>query len=167
MRTSENFVCGGQILVARESLGWRNSNLFCRPPLVLIKDVRICQWRVLLSPLTPFRVDNPVIPGRSFWVSLLNIYLFFLFCGTRAPQWARAASYTRYLDHTQRPSRVSRTPLDELSARRRDLYLTTHNPHNNHPCPRWDSDPPSQQPSSRSPTQSLDRAASGIGLLCS
>ena len=25
---------------------------------------------------------------------------------------------------------VGRTPLDELSARRRDLYLTTHNTHN-------------------------------------
>ena len=30
-----------------------------------------------------------------------------------------------FLDHTQRRSTVGRTPLDELSARRRDLYLTT------------------------------------------
>ena len=30
------------------------------------------------------------------------------------------------LDHTQRRSTVGRTPLDEWSARRRDLYLTTH-----------------------------------------
>ena len=35
-----------------------------------------------------------------------------------------------FLDHTQRRSTVGRTPLDELSARRRDLYLTTHNAHN-------------------------------------
>ena len=35
-----------------------------------------------------------------------------------------------FLDHTQRRSTVGRTPLDEWSARRRDLYLTTHDNHN-------------------------------------
>ena len=35
-----------------------------------------------------------------------------------------------FLDHTQRRSTVGRTPLDEWSARRRDLCLTTHNTHN-------------------------------------
>ena len=35
-----------------------------------------------------------------------------------------------FLDHTQRRITVGRTPLDERSARRRDLYLTTHNTHN-------------------------------------
>ena len=30
-------------------------------------------------------------------------------------------------DHTQRRATVGRTPLDEWSSRRRDLYLTTHN----------------------------------------
>ena len=35
-----------------------------------------------------------------------------------------------FLDHTQRRSTVDRTPLDEWSARRRDLYLTTHDTHN-------------------------------------
>jgi len=34
------------------------------------------------------------------------------------------------LDHTQRHTTVCRTPLDERSARRRDLYLTTHDTHN-------------------------------------
>ena len=33
-------------------------------------------------------------------------------------------------DHTQRRTTVGRTPLDEWSARRRDLYLTTHDTHN-------------------------------------
>jgi len=35
-----------------------------------------------------------------------------------------------FLDHTQRRSTVGRTPLNEWSARRRDLYLTTHDTHN-------------------------------------
>ena len=39
-----------------------------------------------------------------------------------------------FLDHT-RHTTVGRTLLDEWSARRRDLYLTTHNNHNKHPCP--------------------------------
>ena len=33
------------------------------------------------------------------------------------------------LDHT-RHTTIGRTPLDELSARRTDLYLTTHDTHN-------------------------------------
>jgi hypothetical protein len=50
------------------------------------------------------------------------------------PQWARAPSFTRFLDHTRRTT-VGRSPLDEWSARRRDIYLTTHNTHNRRPCP--------------------------------
>jgi len=47
-----------------------------------------------------------------------------------SPQLARAPSFTRFLDHTQRRTTVGRTPPDECSARRRDLYLTTYNTHN-------------------------------------
>ena len=113
--------------------------------------------------------------------------------------------FLMFLDHTQRRSTVGRTPLDEWSARRRDLYLTTHDTrnrqismppagfeptisagerptHNDAPqsvgllwtsdqlvaetstwqhttlatdkdrCPRWDSNPRSQQASGRRPT---------------
>ena len=38
--------------------------------------------------------------------------------------------FTRFLDHTQRRTTLGRTPLNEWSVRRRDLYLTTHNNHN-------------------------------------
>jgi len=38
--------------------------------------------------------------------------------------------FLMFLDHTQRRSTVGRTPLDERSAHRRDLYLTTHDTHN-------------------------------------
>ena len=47
-----------------------------------------------------------------------------------SPQWARASSFLRFLDHNQRRTTVGRTPLDEWPAHRRDLYLTTHNTHN-------------------------------------
>jgi hypothetical protein len=38
--------------------------------------------------------------------------------------------FLMFLDHTQRRTTVGRIPLDERSARRRDLYLTTHDVHN-------------------------------------
>ena len=77
-----------------------------------------------------------------------QIFFFLWLCG---PTWAMASSFLRFLDHTQRRITVGRTPLDAWSARRRDLYLTTHNT-DRHPCPRWDSNPQSQQASGRRPT---------------
>ena len=35
------------------------------------------------------------------------------FLGSTAPQWARASSFSRFLDHIQRLTTVGRTPLDE------------------------------------------------------
>ena len=54
-----------------------------------------------------------------------------------SPQWARASSFTRFLDHTQWRTTVGRTPLDEWSARRKVLYLKTHTTLTTviHPCP--------------------------------
>ena len=78
------------------------------------------------------------------------------------PQGALASSCTMFLDHTQRHTTVGRTPLDEWSARRRNLYLTTHTT-DRHPCPRWDSNPWSQQASGRRPTPYIARSL-GPGL---
>jgi hypothetical protein len=38
--------------------------------------------------------------------------------------------FLMFLDHTRQRSTVGRTPLDEWSAHRRDLYLTAHDTHN-------------------------------------
>jgi len=65
--------------------------------------------------------------------------------GATAPQWAMASSFTRFLDHTQRRITVGRTFLDEWSARRRNLYVTTYDTTDRHQYPRWDSNPQSQQ----------------------
>ena len=62
-----------------------------------------------------------------------------------------------FLDYTQRRATVGRTPLDDWSARRRDLYLTTHDTHNRQiSMPRWDSNPRSQQASGRRPLACRD-----------
>ena len=67
--------------------------------------------------------------------------------------------FTIALRHTT----VGRTPLDEWSALRRDLYLTTHNTHNRQTSmpPAWFE--PAIQASERPQTQALDRAAIGTG----
>ena len=51
-------------------------------------------------------------------------------CILQPSSGAIASSRTRLLDHTQRRATVSRTPLDEWSVRRRDLYLKIHNTRN-------------------------------------
>jgi len=57
------------------------------------------------------------------------IQILFVVSGATAPQWARDSSFRKFLYQTQRTA-VGRTPLDEWSALRGDLYLTTHNNHN-------------------------------------
>jgi len=47
-------------------------------------------------------------------------------CG---PTLVMASSFLRFVYHTQLRTTLGRTPLDEWSARSRDLYLTTHNSH--------------------------------------
>ena len=86
--------------------------------------------------------------------------IFFLF-GARAHQWARASSFTKFLDYTQRRATVCRTPLDEWSACRRDLYLTTHNTHNRQASMHPAGFEPTISAGERPKTYPLDRAATG------
>ena len=73
-------------------------------------------------------------------------------CILQPSSGAIASSRTSFLYHTQRRATVGRTPLDELSVRRRDPYLTTHNTHNKQTSmPQWDSKPRSQQANGHRP----------------
>ena len=80
-----------------------------------------------------------------------------------SPQWAMASSFTRFLDYTQRRATVGRTLLDKLSARRRDLYLKTHNTHNRQISMPPVGNEPTVSAGERPQTYALDRAASGTG----
>jgi hypothetical protein len=60
----------------------------------------------------------------------MSLHAGFVCFGRINPHWTRSSSFTKFLDHARRRSTVGRTPLGEWSARRRDLYLTTHNNHN-------------------------------------
>ena len=91
-----------------------------------------------------------------------RFYLFF-FLWSCGPRRAMASSFKRFLDHTQRRTTVSRTPLDEWSARRRDLYLTTHNTHNKQTSMPPAGFEPTISTGERPQTYVLDRAATGTG----
>jgi len=90
---------------------------------------------------------------------LKGLVLFFLWrCG---PKRTMASSLLRFLDHTQRRTTVGRTPLDELSARRRDLYLTAHNTYNRQTSMPPVGFEPTISAGERPQTYALDRAAMG------
>ena len=60
---------------------------------------------------------------------IFSIFQFFFFHGATAPSGTEASHYLGFtiaLRHTT----LGRTPLDEWSARRRDLYLTIYDTHN-------------------------------------
>ena len=79
------------------------------------------------------------------------------------PTRVMAFSFLRLLDHTQRRTTVGRTPLDEWSARRRDLYLTTHNTHNRQTSMPPVGFEPMISAGERPQTYALDCAATGTG----
>jgi len=81
--------------------------------------------------------------------------LFLLWrCG---PTRAMTSSFLRFLDHTKRRITVCRTPLDEWSVRRKDLYMTTLTTNIHVPGGIRTHD--------LSRRAAADRAATGIGFL--
>ena len=73
--------------------------------------------------------------------------------------------FLMFLDHTQQRTTVGRTPLDEWSARRRDLYLTTHDTHNRQTSIPPVGFEPKISACERPQAYALDRAATGTGTL--
>jgi len=60
----------------------------------------------------PLSVHRHVMGDLRLLTFKINKKLFVCFWRD-SPQWARASSFTRFLDHTQRRTAVGRTPLDE------------------------------------------------------
>ena len=86
------------------------------------------KWQICASEMhyTAPEYDCPVLIILTAIVSG-SMNNFFFFRGSAAQRGPMASSLLRFLDHTQLRITAGRTPLDEWSARRRDLYLTTHN----------------------------------------
>jgi hypothetical protein len=126
-------------------------------------------WQIknLCTPLNLSKKCGEIVKCVYIYIYVgVCVCFFFFFCfrGSAAQLRAIAFSYMRFLDHTQRRATVGRTPLDEWSARRRDLYLTTHNTHNRQtfmPPVRFE---PTVSAGERPQTYTLDRAATGTGI---
>jgi hypothetical protein len=71
-----------------------------------------------------------------------------------------ASSFTRFLDHTQRRTTIGMTPLEEWSAQRTDLYLTTHNRQTSMPPVGFE---PRMSAGERPQTYASDRTATATG----
>jgi len=101
--------------------------------------------------------------SRSCWRQCRVSELYFSSPDATAPGRSRPSRY-RGFKFTLRHTTFGRTPLDQWSARRRNLHLTTHNT-----VKRKTSIPPAGfEPvipaSERSQTHALDRAATGYRL---
>jgi hypothetical protein len=105
--------------------------------------------------------------------SSLSLSLSLFFNGSTAPCGPRPPHVSRLHDHTFRHTTLGRTPLDEGPARRRDIYLTTHNTYKRQTSMPPVGFEPTIPASKRPQTHALDSAATGIGyvycylLLCS
>ena len=122
-----------------------------------------------------FRVPIPMINTTGSSKTLVNVRQntrrntseFFFGGGgaglTAPPQWARASSLARFLDHIQRRNTVGRTSLDEWKARRGDLCLATHNSHDRQISMPTVGFEITISAGERQQTYALDHAATGPG----
>jgi hypothetical protein len=94
---------------------------------------------------------------------ILNLFRRF-FCGAATQRGLWPPHSWGFLADTQRRTTVGRTSLDEWSARRRDLYLTTHNTHNRQIYMPPVGFEPTISASEQPQTYALGRAATGTGI---
>jgi len=120
----------------------------------------------------PFGISSAGLPAT---ISLRQLIFFLIFhhggkslshgekpLGSTAPSGLGASHY-RGFTITDRHTTFGRNPLDEWSARRRDLYPTTATTHKRQLCPGGirTRNPNKQQPK----THAIDRAATVIGKI--
>jgi hypothetical protein len=122
--------------------------------------------------LVPWSRKSRAIPVLPLWVvrpvqsfSACTSVHFTLLLWRCDPMRVMASSVLRFIDHTQRRITVSRTPLDEWSARRRDFYLTTHNTHNGQTSMPPVGFEPTTSAGEWPQTYALDRAIAGTDIL--
>ena len=113
----------------------------------------------------------PSFSLSALWLEYTKLYCCvflvfdFFFPVALQPNASHGLIFEVFVDHTQRRTTVGRTPLDEWSAHRRDLYLTTHNTHNRQTSMPPVGFEPTISAGERPQTHALDRAATGTGKL--
>ena len=92
-------------------------------------------------------------------IFIVYIYIFFLLSGIYNSLRVWAFSCLRLRNHTQGSATVGRASLNEWSARRRDLYLITHNTNKRHTSMPPAGFEPAIPAGDRLQTHALDRSA--------
>jgi hypothetical protein len=121
-------------------------------------------WLFIAFKLLHVSILRPLSGGRvvrSVWTR--TVLQSFCFHGTTGPppSWPMPPHYRGFMI-TLRHTTVSRTSLDEWSARRTDLYLTTHNTHDRQQSMLPVGFEPAVPISERPQPHTLHRAATGI-----
>jgi len=123
----------------------------------------VCVWCVCVCGVCGVCVCVWCVCGVCVCVWCVCVYIYFFLSGAATQRGSWPPHSRGFLDHTQRRTTVGRNPLDEWSARSRDLYLTAHTTHN-----RQTSMPPVEfehmiSAGERPQNYALDRAATGTG----
>jgi hypothetical protein len=98
----------------------------------------------------------------SYIMSYIYVFNFFYNLTQQPPIGPRRPHYRGFM-FTLRHTTVGRTPMDEWSARRRDLYLTAQNSHKKQTSMPPVGFKPAIPASERPQTDALDVAATGTG----
>ena len=120
------------------------------------------EWNPDLSSLTVHSVVTKLNELSSLCYAKIrqkrNMFLFLWLCVLTS---AMVSSFLRLLDHTHRSTTDSRTSLDKWLARRRDLYLTTHNTPKRQIFMLPEEFEPANTASDRPQTHAVGRVAAG------
>ena len=82
------------------------------------------------TPLLYTRCDGHITEILSFISKIIYRRKFLFFQNATTPSWPEPPLYRGFTITLNDTYTLGRTLLDECSARRRDLYLATHNTHN-------------------------------------
>ena len=129
----------------------------------LIAAFRNFSTRLKTALATECSPTNPVANQFTEWYAIARLLHDDFFLPWRnSPGGPRPPHYQGFTI-TLRHTTLCKTPLDERSSRRRDLYLTTHNTHFRQISTPPTGFEPTIPASERPQTHVLDRAATGIG----
>ena len=119
----------GRSATAKRNTLWMSKLILCRTcNTVSLRYKQTCVNSVKGNDSSLFRESCYTLRPRHFlWAESICGFLFS--SSLYSPQWTKTSSCLGF-DITLRHTTLGRTPLDEWSACRRDLYLTTHNTHN-------------------------------------
>ena len=116
------------------------------------------------EPATEYTRHKPIQFMYSIWLIIRTTTCkFFPPCGATDPI-GPGLPYYQGCTLTLRHTTLSRTPLDEGAARRRDLYLATHNTHKRQPYVPPAGFEPTIPAVEWQQTQAFDSAAPGIRI---